>query len=112
MGQDVCRALVDVSEGWFAKLRAANDKKRIYPEPAFSRMLFAQWFIICAQLLVAKGPGMVRDFRLLAHLDRLGLRRGYLVRHFLEVVATRVVSTKYRFFHLFDKPRMKIGAQN
>jgi len=106
MGLNVCRGLTEISEVWFAKLRDANEKKCIFPEPTFSRMLFGQWFIICAQLLVAKGIGMIKEFRLFAHLDLLGLKRRFFLKHVVDILVTRVVSIKYRLSRLDSKPRL------
>ena len=88
LDQDVCRELMESCDRWFEKLRQANDERQIYPQPDFSAMLFRQWFIICAQVLIAKGPRMLKYFRFLIHLDSLGLKRSYLLRHVMGIVAT------------------------
>lgn len=88
MDQDACGKLMGTCDQWFERLRHANSERQIYPQPDFSLMLFGQWFIICAQVLVAKGPRMFKYFRLLATLDNLGLKRTYLFRHVFGLVAT------------------------
>lgn len=35
------------AEEWFCKLKDVNDRTRIYPEPAFSRVLVERWLTFC-----------------------------------------------------------------
>jgi hypothetical protein len=90
--QDECRVLMGVIEGWFEKLKAGNDKVHVYPQPAFSRMLFEQWFIICIQVLLAKGPRLIERFRLLPCLARLGLRQCMLPKYLVDILLGRCLS--------------------
>lgn len=41
------REFLEWGEDWLLKLRAANERARCYPEPAFSRVLGGVWFRLC-----------------------------------------------------------------
>lgn len=41
------RPFLDWAESWFVRLRAANRRSRVYPEPAFERALGEYWWKLC-----------------------------------------------------------------
>lgn len=40
---------------WLCKLKVANDRTRVYPEPHFSRMLVERWVGVCCLNFIARG---------------------------------------------------------
>ena len=40
---------IEKTDQWLQKLRAANQKKAVFPEPAFSSILAQRWFFTCRQ---------------------------------------------------------------
>lgn len=80
---DACRTMIRMTADWFGKLKDANNEKCAYPEPYFSSMLFGQWFIVWVQFLIVKGPLKIWDLSLFSVLDRLELKRSYIINHFL-----------------------------
>ena len=81
------------AEGWLRRLRAANDRARIYPEPEFSQVIAQRWVRLCA---IRLGPwtwmasGLWRS-PLLAPREWVGLFRALAAKRLRSSLAARVV---------------------
>jgi hypothetical protein len=40
-------AFVKKAEAWLLKLRTANHKRQLYPEPQFNQLLATRWYSVC-----------------------------------------------------------------
>ena len=77
---------VDASEHWFMKLITANSKKKIFPEPEFSKTIGLRWLLICNLSTGGVGWKMKRYFDTpLKHvtcIDWSRLVKSYLMNRF------------------------------
>lgn len=73
--------LFEQAGAWLSKLKEANDVRKIYAEPAFSRVLVDVWLTACKKAIDQGvwSPCMVRP----AILKKTGLGWGYVIRSVL-----------------------------
>ena len=79
----VCSGVRDLyprAEAWLCKLKRANDHMRLYPEPAFSRVLLERWLIFCKKG-VEQGRWSSRAFYFPTLLQTIGLGSGDVLNY-------------------------------
>lgn len=84
--EKLSKNFVDASEHWFMKLLTANSKKKIFPEPEFSKTIGLRWLLICNLSTGGFGWKMKRYFDTpLKHvtcIDWSRLVKSYLMNRF------------------------------
>lgn len=77
------------ADAWLCRLKAANDQRRVYPEPAFSATLVEHWITMCKKSF-DQGIRSWRQFLCPRIFKNTGMGWGYLVRHLRHRVAGKV----------------------
>jgi glycosyltransferase involved in cell wall biosynthesis len=75
-------------EAWLSKLKSANDRSRVYPEPAFSRALVERWLVFCKKSL-QQGHWSPRALYFPQLLKQTGVGRGFVLNYLLRQLAGR-----------------------
>ena len=79
-------AFLKKAEAWLLKLRIANYKQQIYPEPQFKQYLGTQWYWICLRVKSAKNiPMRYLNSPIHRDLDAGGLHRIKFVLRFMRL---------------------------
>ncbi|HJV64636.1 MAG TPA: glycosyltransferase [Geomonas sp.] len=76
------------AEAWLCKLKTVNDEARIYPEPAFSRMLMERWLVFCKKA-VGNRHLSLKPLYFPKLMKKTGLGSGFLINYFLQHLAGR-----------------------
>lgn len=71
------------AEEWLCRLKDANDRARIYPEPAFSRLLVERWLTFCKKGM-EQGQWSTRMAYFPKLLAKAGLGYRFVICYFLQ----------------------------
>lgn len=75
--------LFERAEEWLCRLKHVNDQTRIYPEPAFSRVLLERWLTFCKKA-VEQGRWSNKAVYFPKLLKATGLGSSSVVRYFMQ----------------------------
>lgn len=71
------------AEEWLCKLKDANDRTRIYPEAAFSRLLIERWLTFCKKAM-EQGQCSIRMAYFPKLAAKTGLGYGFVMRYLVQ----------------------------